>query len=177
MLVCLVLGAHYRALLVWLGAAGAFALHVGLAVAAGGLLSLLPDRLMLVLFVALLLVGTVVLLRVDDAEELAVGTEQGVQLLESPRSRSATGVVGLSFGAVFVGEWGDITQIATMNLAAQAEQPVAVGAGAYLALCTVVGLAVTAGSRLRDRLPVRAVRRVAAGVLAVLAVAAVLQAA
>lgn len=177
MLVCLVLGAHYRGLLVWLGAACAFAVHVVLAVAAGGLLSLLPERVLLVLFVAALLVGVVVLLSVDDVEELAGGTEEGVQLLDSPRTRTATGIVGLSFGAVFVGEWGDVTQLATANLAARAEHPVAVGAGAYLALCTVVALAVTVGSRLRDRLPVRVLRRAAALLLGLLAVVALVQSA
>ncbi|MFZ8925221.1 MAG: TMEM165/GDT1 family protein, partial [Candidatus Nanopelagicales bacterium] len=43
----LVLSTRYRRVAVWLGVAAAFAVQTAIAVAAGGLLSLLPQRLVL----------------------------------------------------------------------------------------------------------------------------------
>ncbi|MCW2613165.1 MAG: hypothetical protein JWN08_159 [Frankiales bacterium] len=177
MLVCLVLGTHYRAAWVWLGAAGAFLLHVGMAVTAGGLLSTLPRPALLVLFVGGLVAGVVALLRAGDAGAQDEGAQEASELASAAPERRGLGVVGLSFGAVFVGEWGDVTQIATANLAAGSTQPFAVGVGALLALCSVVAIAVTVGSRVVSRLPVRVLRRAAALVLALVAVGAVAQAA
>ena len=75
-----------------------------------------------------------------------------------------------SFGVVFLGEWGDITQITTANLAARYRDPVSVGIGAVLALWSVSALALTTGRGLVQRIPARLIRRLTGVVLAVLAV-------
>ena len=62
MIASLVLGTRYRSLHVWLGAAAAFAVHVVIAVTAGGLLSLLPHRLVQSIVAALFLVGAAILI-------------------------------------------------------------------------------------------------------------------
>jgi putative Ca2+/H+ antiporter (TMEM165/GDT1 family) len=80
-----------------------------------------------------------------------------------------------SFGVVFVGEWGDITQLATANLAARYQDPLSVGLGAGLALISVAGLVLVAGNRLLSRVPIDLVRRGAGILLAILAVISLIQ--
>jgi putative Ca2+/H+ antiporter (TMEM165/GDT1 family) len=75
-----------------------------------------------------------------------------------------------AFGVVFLGEWGDITQVTTANLAARYADPVSVAVGAVLALWTASALALTVGQGLLRRLPTRLVRRLAGLLLALLAV-------
>ena len=65
----LVLGTRYRASWVWLGVATAFTVHVGIAVAAGGALALLPHRWVEAVVAALFLIGAaLVLLAVIDLD-------------------------------------------------------------------------------------------------------------
>jgi putative Ca2+/H+ antiporter (TMEM165/GDT1 family) len=82
-------------------------------------------------------------------------------------------VVSLSFVVIFIGEWGDITQIATANLAAKYHDPLGVGIGAMLGLWTVVAVGVIAGSKLVERVPLALVRRITGVILAVLGVLSV----
>src|SRR5579864_7429378 len=80
-LASLVLGSRYRPTWVFAGIAAAFAVHVGLAIAAGSLLGLLPHRPLEVIVAALFAAGAVVLLRGrhgDDDEQMEVrGREPG----------------------------------------------------------------------------------------------------
>jgi putative Ca2+/H+ antiporter (TMEM165/GDT1 family) len=163
MLASLVLGTRFRTLPVWLGVSAAFAVHVVIAVAAGGLLSLLPHRVLELVVTVLFALGAAVLLlgkdEYDDAEE-AVAPGADV---------STRRTFWTAFGVVFVGEWGDITQLATANLAAKYSDPLSVGLGAVLALSAVAGLVLLAGDRLLRRLSLALVRRVAGLLLLVLA--------
>ena len=54
---CLVMGTRYRPVFVFAGAAAAFAVHVALAVTAGGLLGLLPHRAVQAIAAGLFLIG------------------------------------------------------------------------------------------------------------------------
>ena len=161
----LVLGTRYRSLPVWLGASTAFAVHVVIAVVAGGLLRLLPRTVVEVVVTVLFALGAVVLLLGNEEDAEAVSTPKG--------STSFPRVFWTSFGVVFVGEWGDITQLATANLAARYDDPLSVGVGAALGLMSAAGLAVTAGARVLRYVPLTLVRRVAGLLLAAFAVAAV----
>jgi putative Ca2+/H+ antiporter (TMEM165/GDT1 family) len=58
---CLVMGTRYRPIFVFAGAAAAFAVHVALAVTAGGLLGLLPHRAVQAIAAGLFLIGAVLL--------------------------------------------------------------------------------------------------------------------
>jgi Ca2+/H+ antiporter, TMEM165/GDT1 family len=71
---------------------------------------------------------------------------------------------------------GDLTQILTANLAARYRDPLSVGVGALLALWSVAALALTVGRGLVQRVPTRLVRRLTGVVLAVLAVATLVEA-
>jgi putative Ca2+/H+ antiporter (TMEM165/GDT1 family) len=167
----LVLGTRYRASWVFTGVAAAFFVHVVIAVTAGGLLALLPHRVVEAIVAVLFAAGAVLLLVGREEDEVAEGVQEGAEVARAVRSDPTFRRVALtSFGVVFVGEWGDITQIATANYAARYHAPVAVAIGATLALWTVAALAVTAGKRLLDYVSVTLVRRITGAVLTVFAV-------
>jgi putative Ca2+/H+ antiporter (TMEM165/GDT1 family) len=110
---------------------------------------------------------------------LLFGREDDEGAAEASRAvsgRHPARVALASFGVVFLGEWGDITQITTANLAARYGDPLSVGVGALLALWSVAALALTVGRGLVQRVPTRLVRRLTGVVLAVLAVVTLIEA-
>jgi putative Ca2+/H+ antiporter (TMEM165/GDT1 family) len=167
----LVLGTRFRPLPVFCGVAAAFAVHVAIAVTVGGVFSLLPQRLVLFVVAALFAGGSALLLlgKEDDEDEAA-------QASRAVADQRPLRVALASFGVVFLGEWGDITQITTANLAARYRDPISVGMGALLALWSVAGLALTVGRGLVQRVPTRLVRRLTGVVLAMLAVVTLVEA-
>ncbi|MDX2551310.1 TMEM165/GDT1 family protein [Streptomyces stelliscabiei] len=151
----LVLGTRYRASYVFAGVASAFAVHVVLAVAAGSVLTLLPQQIVQALTGVLFLGGAAVLLRTkggadDDAE------------VRRPEDQSFWKVSGAGFMLILVAEFGDLTQIMTANLAARYDDPLSVGLGAVLALWAVAGLGILGGKALMKRVPLKLITQVAA---------------
>ena len=67
-----------------------------------------------------------------------------------------------TFGAIFLAEMGDKTQLAAMTLAAQTKRPWTVFVAATLALVCVSGLGVLAGALLGQYLPLEWIKRAAA---------------
>ena len=161
-LASLVLGTRYRASYVYAGIAAAFAVHVALAIAAGSLLGLLPHRWLEGVVGALFLAGGLMLLLHKEEEE-----EEGAT--RAPSSDSFWRVAGTGFVMVLIAEFGDLTQIATANLAAKYDDPLAVGLGSWLALCAVAGLAIIGGKKLMEHVPLTLITKVAAAVMLVLA--------
>jgi Ca2+/H+ antiporter, TMEM165/GDT1 family len=169
MIASLVLGTRFRPLYVWFGAAAAFAVHVVIAVAAGGALALLPHRLVQGIVAVLFFAGAALLLFGKEGHEEETGLDESGNVVEIAAS-TLRRVATLSFAVIFVGEWGDITQIATANLAAKYHDPIGVGVGAVLGLWTVVAIGVVAGSKLVERVPLALVRRITGLILAALGV-------
>lgn len=167
----LVLSTRYPPLPVWLGVIAAFAVQCLVAVAAGSLLSRLPDRPVALVAAALFAVGAFVLFRsarrsrADDEQQQEKEYERKVA---SPKQgfRAA----GASFLVLFTAEWGDLSQLLTAGLVARGSDPVPVFIGSWLALVVVSGLAVLLGRWLLKRVRLSLVRYVAAVVCAVLAV-------
>lgn len=89
---------------------------------------------------------------------------------EQPPSRSPLGVFGITVVAFFLAEMGDKTQIATVMLAAQYASLVTVTAGTTLGMMLANVPAVLLGDRAVHFVPLHWVRRIAAGVFAVLGV-------
>jgi putative Ca2+/H+ antiporter (TMEM165/GDT1 family) len=167
MFASLVLGTRYRALYVWLGVASAFLVHVVIAVAAGGVLHLLPSRLVESVVAVLFLAGAaLILFGGEDDETEEVAELESDELSVAP---SFWRVFLTSFSVVFLGEWGDITQIATANYAARYD-PLSVGVGAVLGLWLVSGLGVTLGARVLRYVPITPLKRITALILAVFGV-------
>ncbi|MEU5625281.1 TMEM165/GDT1 family protein [Streptomyces tendae] len=149
----LVLGTRYRASYVFAGVAAAFLLHVVLAVAAGSVLTLLPQQLVHAITGVLFLGGAAVLLmkKDDDDEEV-----------RKPEDQSFWKVAGAGFMLILVAEFGDLTQIMTANLAARYDDPLSVGLGAVLALWAVAGLGIVGGKALMKRVPLGLITKIAA---------------
>ncbi|MBB0245316.1 TMEM165/GDT1 family protein [Streptomyces alkaliphilus] len=156
----LLLGTRFRASYVFVGVAAAFVVHVALAVAAGSVLTLLPQRPLQAVVGTLFLLGAFLLLRKRPDED---------EQVRAPADTSFWKVSGAGFMLILVAEFGDLTQIMTANLAARYEDPLSVGIGAVLALWAVAGIGILGGRALMRRVPLRLITRVAATVMLILA--------
>lgn len=167
-LATLVLGTRFPGRWVLLGVCAGMAVHVGVALAAGSLVALLPRRPLEGILAVIFLVGAVLLLREedDDDDEPDIGKASG-----TPWSVVATG-----FGVTALSEFADPSQIIIATLAAHYTDPLAVGIGSLLALWAVSALAVYGGYRLQRVVPVRWVTRTTAAILVVLAVSSAIDA-
>ncbi|MGW2960047.1 TMEM165/GDT1 family protein [Streptomyces sp. NPDC001220] len=157
----LVLGTRYRASYVFAGVAAAFLLHVVLAVAAGSVLTLLPQQVVHALTGVLFLGGAAVLLLKKGEEEEEV---------RKPADQSFWKVAGTGFMLILVAEFGDLTQIMTANLAARYDDPISVGLGAVLGLWAVAGLGIVGGKALMKKVPLRLITQIAAVLMLALGV-------
>jgi putative Ca2+/H+ antiporter (TMEM165/GDT1 family) len=161
-LVTLVLGTRFSARWVLLGVCAGMAVHVGVAIAAGSLVALLPERPLEGFLAVIFLVGAVLLLREDDEDD------DEPDIGDAPGTRWS--VVATSFGITVLSEFADPSQIVIATLAARYADPLAVGIGSLLALWAVSALAVFGGNRLQRVVPVRWVTRATAAILVVLGV-------
>ncbi|MDT7561316.1 MAG: Ca2+/H+ antiporter, family [Pseudonocardiales bacterium] len=162
-LVTLVLGTRFPARWVLLGVCAGMLVHVVVAIAAGSLVALLPERPLEGILAVIFLVGAVLLLREDDDDD---DDEPNIR----KRPRTPWSVVATSFGVTALSEFADPTQLIIVTLAARYNDPLAVGIGALLGLWAVSALAVYGGKRLLRLVPVRWVTRATAAILVVLAV-------
>jgi putative Ca2+/H+ antiporter (TMEM165/GDT1 family) len=167
-LASLVLATRYRPMPVFLGAALALTIQSVVAIAAGGLLSLLPARPVHVGAGLLFLVSALFMWRRK--------TEEGADAPEAGQARPAPTFLrafAATFAVIFAAEWGDLTQLATAALAARYGRPVTVFSAATLALWAVTGLAVLVGNRAGALMKPDITKKVAAGIFAVVGVALV----
>ena len=159
----LMLATRYRPLPVFLGAALALTAQSVVAVAAGGLVSLLPARPVHVGAGISFLVFAVLMWRRDQEGD-------GEKDAKGPPARDVAFWRALAavFGVVFLAEWGDLTQLGTAALAARYAQPVTVFAAATLALWCVTALAVLVGNRAGKLLDPERTKKLAAVIFAAL---------
>jgi putative Ca2+/H+ antiporter (TMEM165/GDT1 family) len=147
------LAVRRRPLPVFLGAAAAFVVQSFIAVAFGGVLSLLPGRAVRV-GAGLLFLGFAWSMWTREEEELPA--------VESSDDAGFARAAAASFAVIFVAEWGDMTQLATATLAARHGRPLTVFLGSTAALWCVAALAVGAGRRLKASFDPRPLERAAA---------------
>lgn len=170
MIASVVLSTRWRAAPVWLGVAGAFLLHVVMAATIGGAVAnALPKNAVIAATAVLFLIGGLVMLRA--AGKAGDGEDVDVERGATSTARMLAG----SFVVIFVSEWGDLTQLATINLTARYGDPWSVGLGATAALWSVSGLGVVFGHRLLRRIPVRLLRRTSAAVLLALGAGSIIE--
>jgi putative Ca2+/H+ antiporter (TMEM165/GDT1 family) len=166
MFASLVLSTRGRPALVWVGAAGAFLLHVVIAVTIGvALFHLLPHEVLDAVVAGMFLVGAALAVREAIKEKKQRQDEEIVEREVASHRRVAV----TAFLVIFLAEWGDLTQILTANLAAHYHDPLSVGVGAVLALWAVAGLAVVGGQSLLRFINLFTIRIVTAVVLVALA--------
>jgi putative Ca2+/H+ antiporter (TMEM165/GDT1 family) len=163
-LASLILGSRYRPSWVFAGIAAAFVVHVGLAIAAGSILGLLPHRPLEITVAVLFAIGAVLLLRGRH------GDEDDDAMEVRGRKPGFWRVAGTGFMVILVAEFGDLTQIATATLAARYHGDViSVAIGATLALWAVAGIAIVGGRGLLKLIPLVWISRVAGAIMLVLA--------
>ncbi len=155
MIATLVMGSRSNPFLVWVGASAAFLLHTILAVVAGRLLLLLPHTTLEIIITILFVAGALYLLFVPEKDEVAEGeAEAGTE----STALSGFKVAATAFGVILVGEFGDITQILTVNLVAKYHAPLSVGVGAALAFMTDAAIGAFGGRALLSVLPLAKIR-------------------
>ena len=139
-LAALVLASRNKAMPVFVGTAMALTVQSLIAVAAGGVLSMLPARPVHIGAGVLFVISALFMWKraVEEEDE----DRKDVKITPSFwRTFAAT------FMVVFIAEWGDLTQIGTATLAARYHAPITVFAGATLALWAVAAIAVFIGNR------------------------------
>jgi putative Ca2+/H+ antiporter (TMEM165/GDT1 family) len=170
----LVLATRYPPLAVWIGVGLAFCVQCVVAVAAGSLVSLFPHQIVEALSTAMFLIGAIVLVwtaprAIDDEQK---SEQEFEQEFEAQARVRATGVraAAASFVLIFAAEWGDLSQVLTLNLAAKQGHPLSVFLGSWVALLTVSGLAVMSGRVLLRHLRLDLLHYLAAAVCLTFAV-------
>ena len=157
----LILSTKYHSFTVWLGAAAAFFLHVIIAVTLGHFLTLLPHRILEFIIAGLFLLGAVLVFFGKHGLE----ESHKQRHLTKNQEQSKWIVFGTAFSVIFIGEWGDITQIATANYAAKYHDPLSVAIGATLGLWAVAAVSVLVGTRALTLIPPKILQRITGFVL------------
>lgn len=166
---CVVMSSRHRPLPVWIGGASALILQAGIAVVAGGLLSLLPKTALRSVVAALFIAGAAWLIfvperREEEAGKAAVeGEEQregGPAEPPAPPRREFWRPLFSTFTLVALAEFGDITQILIANLAARYHAAVSVFLGAAAAFLLVSAAGVAGGRVILRVVPLAVVRRI-----------------
>jgi Ca2+/H+ antiporter, TMEM165/GDT1 family len=143
MFASLVMATRGRPFAVWLGATAAFAVHVVIATTAGVvLMDILPHRAVEVAVALTFLAGAAFMVY-----EARSGEDDTIPALPQARMRRCRSAA-TAFAVIFLAEWGDLTQVLTVNLAVHYHSALPVGLGAVLALAAVAGIAVAGGKGL-----------------------------
>ena len=143
-----------RPLIVALGASLAMTVQMGLAVGAGSLLTLFPVHWKDLIVGLLFLGGGAYLLFVSESEEEEKGRRKAA--LEKVASRWKE--FATAFVVIFIGEFGDLTQIQGANFEAKLHQPIEVFVASSLALIGVSFIGAYSGRALQRVVPLKRIR-------------------
>lgn len=173
----LVLATRYRALMVWLGVVAAFGVQCVVAVTAGRLIAVLPEKPVQFVTAALFLLGAIILARsARKAQQQEAEQEEEFEAKVGKQRRTGLRAAGASFLVLFAAEWGDLSQLLTAGLVARGGHPVAVFVGSWAALAAVSGLGVALGRVLLRYVSLTVVQYVGAALCLALTVITVITA-
>ena len=141
----LVLSTRYRPLPVWIGVGLAFGVQSLVAVTAGHAVSYLPEWVVHVVSTAMFLIGAILLFRAAPGADAGEKEQEEAFAAKASADRRGWRAALASFLVLFAAEWGDLSQLLTLNLVAKYGSPVSVFLGSWAALLTVSGLAVLGG--------------------------------
>jgi putative Ca2+/H+ antiporter (TMEM165/GDT1 family) len=154
MIATIVMSTKARPSSIVVGASSAFVAQMGIAVAAGGMLTLLPARPKEFVVALLFLAGAAYLLFVPEKEVEEEGREDAA--LERAGSRWRE--VSTAFTVIFIGEFGDLTQIQAANFVARTHQPLEVFLASSIALVTISFVGAYGGRLLQRVVPLAKIR-------------------
>jgi putative Ca2+/H+ antiporter (TMEM165/GDT1 family) len=153
-LATVIMATRARPLMVVTGASLALTVQMGLAVGAGTLLTFFPVHWKDLIVGALFLAGATYLLFVPESAEEEKGRREGTIEEAATHWKEIT----TAFVVVFIGEFGDLTQIQAANLEAKLHRPLEVFLASSLALITVSFLAAYSGRALQQRVSLKHIR-------------------
>ena len=153
-LATVIMSTRARPTMIALGGSIAMTVHMALAVGAGQLLTLLPSRLKELIIALLFLAGAAYLLFVNEKEVEEQGEREAAPEKPGTRWKEVT----TAFVIIFIGEFGDLTQIQAANLAAKFHQPLEVFTASALAMICVTCLGAFSGRALQRRVPLQRIR-------------------
>jgi putative Ca2+/H+ antiporter (TMEM165/GDT1 family) len=107
--------------------------------------SYLPEWVIHALSTAMFLIGAILLLIAAPKADEAEHDQEEEFSAKAVVGRKGLRAVLASFLLLFAAEWGDLSQILTLNLVAKYGHPVSVFVGSWAALLVVSGLAVVGG--------------------------------
>ncbi len=154
MIATIVMSTRARPSSIVVGASTGFVVQMGIAVVAGGLLTLLPVHVKDVIVAVLFFGGAAYLLLTHEEKEEAVGKREASSEHRSTRLREMT----TAFSVIFIAEFGDLTQIQAANFTVKTHQPLEVFFAASLALICVSCLGAYGGRYLQRYVPLRWIR-------------------
>jgi putative Ca2+/H+ antiporter (TMEM165/GDT1 family) len=143
-----------RPLMVALGASLAMTVQMTLAVGAGSLLTLVPVHWKDLIVGLIFLAGAAYLLFVPESEEEKKGRREAA--LEKVTSRWKE--ITTAFVVIFIGEFGDLTQIQALNFEAKLHQPLEVFVASSMALICVSFIGAYSGRALQRVVPLKRIR-------------------
>jgi len=149
-----IMSTRARASMIVIGASIALVIHMGLAVAAGSLLSIVPSTAKNLIIGVLFLAGAAYLLFVSEEHEQAEGEREASIEKAGTRWKEAT----TAFVVIFIGEFGDLTQIQAANLVAKFHDPLMVFVASSLSLIAVTFLGAYGGQALQRVIPLKRIR-------------------
>jgi Ca2+/H+ antiporter, TMEM165/GDT1 family len=153
-LATIIMATRARPLMVVVGGASALVIQMGIAVGAGSLLTLFPLHWKDLIVGVLFLGGAAYLLFVPESEEEAKGRREASIEGAATRWREVT----TAFVVIFIGEFGDLTQIQAANFEAKLHQPLEVFLASSLALVGVSFLGAYSGRALQKRISLKHIR-------------------
>jgi putative Ca2+/H+ antiporter (TMEM165/GDT1 family) len=171
MIATIVMSTKVRPSSIVIGASSGFVVQMGIAVGAGGLLTLLPVHVKDVIVAVLFLggAGYLLLSREEKAEE------KGAKEARSERPSTRIREIATAFSVIFVSEFGDLSQIQAANFAAKTHELLGVFIAASLALISVSFLGAYGGQFLQRVVPVKWIRLAGGAIFAGLGIYTLVQ--
>jgi putative Ca2+/H+ antiporter (TMEM165/GDT1 family) len=154
MIATIVMSTRARSSSIVIGASAGFIVQMGIAVGAGGLLTLLPVHVKNVIVAVLFLGGAGYLLLSREEKEESSGEEKA----RSERPSTRLKEISTAFTVIFLAEFGDLTQIQAANLTIKTHQPLEVFLAGSIALVCVSFLGAYGGQLLQRYIPLRWIR-------------------
>jgi len=153
-LATVIMSTRARPLMVAFGASLALTVQMGVAVGAGSLIGLFPVHWKDLIVGLLFLGGATYLLFVPESKEEEKGERQAAPEKAATHWKEIT----TAFVVVFIGEFGDLTQIQGANFEAKLHQPLEVFVASSLALICVAFIGAYSGRALQRVVPLKRIR-------------------
>lgn len=150
----IVMATRARPITVFCGSAVAFIVQMGIAALAGSLLTELPKTPREIVTTVLFFAGAAYLLFVPEKKE----SDEGQREARAEEHGRAFREILTAFTVIFIGEFGDLTQIQAANLVARTHQALEVFAACSLALVIAAAVASFAGQIITRYVPVAKIR-------------------